>query len=353
MSKISLFTWFPPLKKKLPHISIIEAPTPLEKLTRLGESLGHDQLWVKRDDATVKPYGGNKPRKLEFLLGDAKQRRASAVATTGGIGSNHSLATTIYAGKLGFPVHLILVPQPVTPHVRMSLRLFIHFGAHLHLCPEYEEVMQQVERLQRNIEGLYFIPAGGSNALGALGFVNAALELADQTTQRIMPEPQALFVPAGTCGTLAGLALGFKIARLNTKIYGVRVVDTSVTNADTVLELMDGSCKILRDLTQDIPRVKINQSNFEILEGYFGETYGQVTPEGIEAKEIMRKTEDIPLETTYTAKTVAAMKDYIDESLQKRPLLYWNTFAGPVLEKEAKTVGMDRIPEDFKQFFKD
>ena len=131
---IPLFERYPLLRDKLPHVLLGEFPTPVQKLERLGVDLGVNHLYIKRDDLSGKVYGGNKPRKLEFLLGNALRSNVKEVMAFGGAGSNHALATAIYAQQVGLKSISMLMPQPNAQYVRRNLLMSHYCGAELHLC---------------------------------------------------------------------------------------------------------------------------------------------------------------------------------------------------------------------------
>ena len=129
--RLYLFEHYPALEAALPVVPIIDSPTPVQRLANVSQRLGRE-VWVKRDDLTSKAYGGNKPRKLEFILADALKSEKKQIVTGGGLGTNHGLATLVHSRKLGFSVRLILFSQPATPHVRQTLKLFHALGAGIH-----------------------------------------------------------------------------------------------------------------------------------------------------------------------------------------------------------------------------
>jgi 1-aminocyclopropane-1-carboxylate deaminase/D-cysteine desulfhydrase-like pyridoxal-dependent ACC family enzyme len=131
---IQLFEQYPSLGERLPYISLGVFPTPVEKLERLGAKLGVNQLYIKRDDLTGRLYGGNKPRKLEFILGNALRLGTREVIAFGGVGSNHALATAIYAQQMGLKSISMLMPQPNAQYVRRNLLMSYYSGAELHSC---------------------------------------------------------------------------------------------------------------------------------------------------------------------------------------------------------------------------
>ncbi len=216
----ALLRAYPELGANLPWMPLGTFPTPVQRLDHVGPA----NLWVKRDDLSSPVYGGNKVRKLEFILAQVKQQRKTHVVTLGGIGTNHGLATTIYGRQMGLLCTLVLFPQPVTSLVKQNLRLFNYYGANLIYRPSLIRAVLTYYLSQRlRHPGAYFLYAGGSNAVGTLGFVNAAFELKEQIDAGAAPKPSVIFCPVGSNGTLAGLTLGARLAGLASTVIGVRV----------------------------------------------------------------------------------------------------------------------------------
>jgi D-cysteine desulfhydrase len=345
--RLPLFARYPALEPVIPRFPLLDRPTPVRWLDRL--SPGSGSLWIKCDDGTVQPYGGNKPRKLEFLLADAQRRGIRQLLTVGGLGSNHALATCLYGRRAGFPVDLLLFRQPLSEHVRMSLKLLGRHAAHMKLGSSYDDLPSLVDEWLRAHPGGEFIPAGGSTPLGTLGFVNAAFELAEQVEAREMPEPAALVVAAGSCATMAGLILGLRLAGLSTPVVGVQVVEPVMTNPITILGLIHGAQEILAAADPAIPRPAIDASHIDLRSNYFGSGYGHRTAEGDAALALAREQEGIVLESTYTAKTLACALD--EARLKSGPILFWNTYAGPVLKAEADAIPDRDLPPEFAALF--
>ena len=178
----AIFERYPALRESLPFIQLGELPTPVHRITGLEEAIGVDKLWIKRDDISALDYGGNKIRKLEFLLAAAKQNGCSHVITYGGFGSNHALATALNCKKLGLQCVAVLTPEPATDAVRRQLRYHQAIGTEFEIAYDYNTVREAAQRAKdRHGEAnCYEIPFGGSSWLGAIGFVNAGLELAQQ-----------------------------------------------------------------------------------------------------------------------------------------------------------------------------
>jgi 1-aminocyclopropane-1-carboxylate deaminase/D-cysteine desulfhydrase-like pyridoxal-dependent ACC family enzyme len=186
---IPLFQQFPGLKEKLPYVSLCQFPTPVKKLDKLGQAIGVEHLYIKQDGLTAQPFGGNKIRKLEFLLGEALGQGAQEVMTFGFAGSNHALATAVCAKKIGLTGISMLMPQHNADYVRRNLLMSHYANAELHQYPnkplrslgiKYQEFRHWLKKGKIP----YIIPTGGSTPLGAIGFVNAAFELKTQIEQK-------------------------------------------------------------------------------------------------------------------------------------------------------------------------
>ncbi|MHA1381164.1 MAG: 1-aminocyclopropane-1-carboxylate deaminase/D-cysteine desulfhydrase [Candidatus Helarchaeota archaeon] len=349
MRKPLLFEEYPDLEQSIEWLPLIKK-TPVHKLEKLGKYLGTENLWIKRDDQTTELYGGNKPRKLEFLLADAKKKKKDPLITIGGIGSNHCLATAMFGQKLGSSVVLILFNQPLTADVQKKLLLFHYFKTTM----LHEETIKKNQELLKQYYNSYFITGGGSDKIGTIGFVNAAFELKNQIEQGEMPRPKYLFVTLGSCGTLAGLEVGKKLANIKTNIIGVRVTDLGAASPALVKSLAKKTYKNLKSCSAKIPEIKIEKS--QILNEYYGGEYGKVTKEGLEALNLMKKYENIQLDTTYTAKTCAAMIDFIKNEKLKDPILFWNTYNSVDLSSYVNKLKFENyksLPNDFHKFFKE
>ncbi|HEV7730533.1 MAG TPA: pyridoxal-phosphate dependent enzyme [Candidatus Binatia bacterium] len=328
-SSLPLFRRFPGLAARLPRVALTDLPTPVAPLEQLGRERGIARLWIKRDDLTATTYGGNKPRKLEFLLGAAQAAGRRRVMTFGGIGTHHGLATTICARAAGMRTILVLIPQPVTPHVQRCLLLDHAYGAELHLARNVADVVRRGlvllarGRLRGDVPAI--IPTGGTSALGSAGYVNAALELAEQVAAGAIPEPDALFVPLGSGGTLAGLALGLRLGGLRTRVVGVLVTDI-LPPSPARLARLARACG--RRLAPDVPSVPIGPDDFDVVRDWVGPGYGSPTPAAEAARDLLARLEGIGLETTYTAKCLAALLHLATTpAYRDRTLLFWNTFS--------------------------
>ena len=308
---------------RLPRISLGRFPTPVTEL----EHAGRAPVWVKRDDLTAPVYGGNKVRKLEFLLAEAERRGARRVITAGAMGSHHALATTLYATGRGLDVSLVLFPQTCTPHVREVLLMNHALGAELRFVGRMEAVPAGLWRARFAHRGArpVVIPPGGSDALGAIGYVNAALELAEQVAAGDVPEPDEIFVAAGTLGTVAGLAVGLELAGMKSRIAAVRITSPLVTNVRVLRSLIRGTARVLAragfpaaDAARSLGRVRL-------VHDQIGAGYGRVTPAAATAAERFESF-GLDLDETYTGKAAAALLAALDGAAG-RTRLYWHTLS--------------------------
>jgi len=321
-----LFQRYPALEGRIPWIALGRFPVSVHKLEKLGKHVGASNLWIKREDSSGELYGGNKIRKLEFTLAEARSRNKEFILTFGGSGSNHVLATTIYAKSLGMKTVAILVPQPPTFHVSRNLRAYAHYGTQvLYLEDSLKLPKLLAQYPKRNLPKTYILPPGGSNVTGTLGFVNCAFEIYDQAQKGIMPMPKYIWLAAGTGGTVAGLLLGAKLCGLDAKIMAVRVTQSNMVNEQIVAMMVNKTSKFLTSIDPSVPEVSIEPYEVEMLKGFLGPGYGHVTPEAKEAIELVEDLEGIDAEGTYTAKAIAAMIRNVPYD-PDAPMLYLHTY---------------------------
>lgn len=345
-----LFEMYPELSN-LPWTPLVQAPTPIQRLDNVSKELNSD-VWIKRDDLCAVEYGGNKPRKLEFILGDALAKKKKRLITGGGIGTNHGLATTIFGRKLGFEVSLGLFKQPVTDHVRKCLRLYHAYGAEMNYVetlPRFVVHHYLTQRIKR--PGAYFVEPGGSSILGTLGYVDAGLELAMQVKNGEAPEPEVVYAAAGTCGTLAGLVVGLKLGGLKSKVQGVRVSAKITANSRTALRLARGALNLMRKTDKSVPDVDLTEDDLPVDTEHLGPGYGHATPECRAAFDLMSEMEGIPLDLTYTAKSFGALCAHVQSGSKTGPALFLNSFNSVDLTETADSVDWHDLPEVYHRFF--
>lgn len=305
---------------------IATLPTPLEHLDDLpGIEIG--ALLVKRDDVTSAVYGGNKVRKLDFLLGHARSEGYRTVLTFGAYGSNHALATAVHARALGIEPHVVLSPQEPGPFAPATLLAHERLGTVLHLTQGWdgrrEAVVARRAILERDGIEPYVIPMGGSAPLGVVGYVNAALEVAAQAEGGA---PGVVYVAAGTIGTAVGLALGFAAAGADVAVEAIGVTPPELRGVEVARALTADTVALLHALDEGFPALDLDELRLNIRDEFYEPGYGVVTPETTEAVG-MASTRGMHLETTYTGKAFSAMlADARAGRLAHERVLFWNTY---------------------------
>ncbi|CAN5778432.1 pyridoxal-phosphate dependent enzyme [soil metagenome] len=344
----ALFRRYPELAERIPWVPLGSFPTPVEplRLERFGE--GH---WVKRDDLSGTRYVGNKVRKLEFLLAEARRRGAERLITVGAAGSHHALATAVYGTQLGFRVTLVLFPQPLTPHVRQVLLQDQALGAELRYIGRMEMIPAALlaAQLAHRDERCFTIDAGGSDPVGTLGYVSGALELAEQIEAGEAPRPEAVHLAMGTMGTAAGLAIGFSLAGLPISIHATRITSRIVTNSWALRRLVTRTLRLLEGAgleprSADEVLRRINVSHRRI-----GRGYGHETADGRRAAEYLNSI-GLALDPTYTAKAAVDLLDSLERDA-RAPHLFWNTLSATCPVDHAALEGTaDRLPRAFRRY---
>jgi len=354
---IPLFKQYPSLKEKLPYIQLGEFPTPILRLNQLGKKVGAEQLYLKNDGVSGPDYGGNKIRKLEFILGDALKKNAKAVLTFGFAGSNHALATAVYAHKLGLQCLSILLAQPNAQYVRKNLLFSRVCCAEVCHCNSetaayIPTIVKICSKIVKHGKLPYIIAPGGSSPLGTIGYVNAGLELNEQIESGSMPKPDRIFVALGTMGTAVGLLIGLKAAGLKTRVVSVRVADEKYGNKKNFAKLFHQTLALIQSFDSSFPSVELSDDDIDIRQDYFGEQYARFTKQGMAAKDLAEKTEGIKLDGTYTGKTMAAMLDHIkDPENQNEVILFWNTYNAIDFSKKIGEVDCHCLPQPFQCYF--
>jgi D-cysteine desulfhydrase len=282
------------LPASLPHVSLGDGPTPVRALD--------DGLWVKDESGYGTLWGGNKVRKLEFILPDAKRRGKRTILTFGALATNHGLATALYSREQGLQCAIALVDQPVDDHVRAQLERLRDSGATLHFTHTKARTAAAVPWLMLRHRLPYLLPAGGSSPVGALGWVNGGLEIAEQVREGAMPEPSHVVCAVGSGGTAAGLLPGLALGGLRTKVLGVVVNDKLKLDHATLVKLAHRSARLLRDRgASDVPDPV--PESLVVTRDFLGQGYGRSTPESESA---MAGASDLELDPVYTAKAMAA-----------------------------------------------
>ncbi len=342
----------------MPYLSLAALPTPVESHADFAKAHGMGAFYIKRDDRTHPYYGGNKVRKLGFLLAHAKQNGYPTVMTFGGAGSNHALATALFAQKLGMRALLVLGPQHNSRHVGANLLASLKTNATLFPC-DWKDTSATAARavhLAWKADGMppFIIPSGGSSPLGTLGYVNAALELHRQVQEGILPVPDLLYVTSGTMGTCVGLTLGLRLAGMNTRVMGVRVTKAPYTSLERAKTLFKTTNLLLQQGDHAISLFPWEEARFSLRDDFFGGDYALFTPEGVAAVQCARQEVALQLEGTYTGKTFAALlADAATGRLAGKNVLFWNTYAGDdtSLSRSAEKGDWHDLPEPLHRYF--
>ncbi len=314
---------------RFPRLELIGAPTPLEYLPRLSDHLGRE-IFIKRDDTTPLAMGGNKLRKLEFLAADALREGADTLITAGAIQSNHVRQTAAVAAKLG--LHCVaLLENPIGTRAENYLsngnRLLLDlFNTPVEMCDALTDPAAQLDELATRIEAQgyrpYVIPVGGSNALGALGYVESALEIAQQCEDAV--EISSVVVASGSAGTHAGLAVGLEQLMPQAELIGVTVSRAVADQLPKVVALQQAVANSLE-----------LQAKADIIlwDDYFAPGYGTPNEEGMAAVKLLAQLEGILLDPVYTGKAMAGLIDGITQKRFKDegPILFVHTGGAPAL----------------------
>ena len=299
---------------EFPRIRLAHLPTPLEPLPRLSEALGGPSIWVKRDDCTGLGGGGNKTRKLEFLMASARQQGADTVITPGAVQSNHARQTAAAAARLGMDCHLLLedIAADADRDYRGSGNILLDriFDAHVHHVPSNTDLDLAAESLAHELRETgrvpYFIPTGGSSPLGSLGYVDCALELMGQAKQRQLSIDH-LILAAGSAGTQAGLLAGLHLEESKISVLGVCVSRSAEEQERKVGMLCDQILALLK-CKRALPPEAVRANG-----DYVGQGYGLATRGMIEAVALAARSEGLLLDPVYTGKAMAGLVDLVHE----------------------------------------
>ena len=342
---------FPRLAARLPRLSLADLPTPVTGRA-LRTAAGTQRILIKHDNLTGELYGGNKVRKLEFLLQRALDRGARRVATFGTVASNHALATALYARSLGLEAICLLFHQPRTAACARALRAHLLNGTTL--VPVSGERREQVATMRRCLQArrCWVIPAGGSSWLGTLGFVNAGLELAGQIARGDVPAPDQLYVANGTMGTAAGLSLGLALADVHTEVQAIRVTHEFVANRGAMHRLITKTAALMRHHDPAVPKDLASRARYRFRDEFFAGGYAQSNDETDAAVAIARDQLNLELESTYTGKAMAAMLSDLEHGGRDDQFaLFWNTYNSRPLPGHADApADATALPREFRRY---
>lgn len=296
---------------RFPRVFLAHLPTPLERLDRLSAALGGPEIWIKRDDCTGLSTGGNKTRKLEFLMAEARAMGADTVITQGATQSNHARQTAAFAAKLGLACHLLLEDRTGSndPNYNHNGNVLLD---HLHGATterragglDMQAEMEAVaERMRAEGRRVYVIPGGGSNATGALGYANCAFELVGQATNRGLVI-DGLVTATGSAGTQAGLIAGLKAIHAGIPLLGFGVRAPKDRQEENVYNL---ALKVAAKL--GCPDV-VGRADVVADCDYVGAGYGIPRADTLEAIRLFAELEGILLDPVYSGKAAAGLIDY-------------------------------------------
>jgi len=295
-----------------PRIHLAHLPTPLEFLPRLSAELGGPRIYLKRDDCTGLAGGGNKTRKLEFLMADARQQEADTIITAGAVQSNHARQTAAAAARLGMGCDILLEnriidPDPVYLNSGNVLLDLLH-GATLHHFPKATDMdaamAQHAEELRAAGKKPYVIPGGGSNPIGALGYVDCAMELLHQANQQELRIDRIIHA-TGSAGTQAGLVAGLRASHSDIPVLGIGVGAPQQAQEDKVYKLAAATAAHIG------AQGCVSREDIVANCNYIGEAYGIPTDAMREAVLMMARLEGILIDPVYTGKGMAGLIDLV------------------------------------------
>ena len=304
---------------RFPRLFLAHLPTPLEPMERLSKELGGPEIWIKRDDCTGMSTGGNKTRKLEFLMAEAEAMGADMVMTQGATQSNHARQTAAFASKLGMKCHVLLEDR--TGYADSNYNdngnvLLDHLhGATTEKFPGGHDMPGEMERAAEAARAagqkVYVIPGGGSNPTGALGYVNCAIELVQQANDRGLAIDHLVHA-TGSSGTQAGLVVGLKALNAGIPLLGFGTRAPQPKQEQMVYDL---ACKTAEKMS--IPDL-IAREDVRADTNYVGEGYGLPREDTLEAIRMFAELEGILLDPVYSGKGAAGLIDYVRKGTFKK-----------------------------------
>ncbi len=311
-----------------PRLHFAHLPTPIEPLPTLSKELGGPTLLVKRDDQTGLAFGGNKTRKLEFLVADALARGANLLITGGAAQSNHCRQTAAAAAKFGLACTLVLTGTP-PKHPDANLLLEQLLGAKIVWTTNEtrDKTMTEVEVKARAAgQAPYLIPYGGSNEIGALGYVFAMQELKQQDVH-----PDWIVVASSSGGTQAGMVVGAKLFGYQGRILGISIDKPEVELSRDILAAL--ATRTARHLGKDL---HFSAKDMLVNDSYLGGGYGVMAAPEIETIRRFARTEALLLDPVYTGRAAAGLLDLIRQGFFKanETVLFWHTGGTPALFAE-------------------
>ena len=338
----------PEIERDVPFRPLVHAPTPVEVCSAIEPWLGRGGVFQKRDDLVSPLYGGNKVRRFEYLLADAEARGARRLITVGGLASTQAMATVLFGRGAGLDVTAVLFDQPVTRFAREALLTGAAAGGDLVYGGGYATTALRTIQALRRAEKPYLILPGASNPLALLGYVDAMLELGEQVRRGEAPQPDVIGVPAGSGGTLAGLAVGAAILRWDVLLTGVRITDFIACNRVTIGLLIRALRSYLGRRSAAAKGIRMDRVRVAIHHGAIGRGYGHATPEAIAAMPEVTRLLGVPGEITYSGKGLTGLRA-VAAAHPKKTILYWHTLSSARPSRPLATP--DALPEGFARAF--
>ncbi|MBN1572189.1 MAG: pyridoxal-phosphate dependent enzyme [Deltaproteobacteria bacterium] len=354
-----LFSAYPQLKGNIPCIRFGDYPTPVERLKGLEKNLKAENLYIKREDRVSNLYGGNKIRKLEFILADAVAKGASHAVSFGFAGSNQTLASAVFANEVGIKPISMHLRQPNAKYVRKNLLYqhllkaeFHHYSGMATIYPGLAHVY--AKHFIRTLRRPYIIPPGGSNGIGALGTSGLVFELKSQIDEGALPTPDLIYLPFGSTGTAVGVALGILALGLKTKLKGVRVSGRDECGFDTAKKVFAEAIEIAGRYVPDFKGFELTEDLLEVVDGYVGPGYAHFTEGGMKAVGLLKEKDDITLDGTYTGKAMAAMiEDAAEGKLKGKNVLFIDTYSSVDFSEKIKGVDYRGLPRPYHRYFEE
>ena len=343
---------YPELGRRLPYLPLADLPTPVDRAA-LSLAQRDIPLAIKRDDITASRYGGNKVRKLEYLLQEARDQGAERVATFGTVASHHALATAIFAAKTGFACTCFLSHQSKYPGVGDALRVHQSIGTDIVRFGGRDTDVEKAQRDHLAGSKAFIVPMGGSSPRGTLGYVNAGLELAAQIEAGEAEHPERIYIALGTVGTAAGLALGLALAELDTEINAVAVSADEYSGEHLLRRMIADTAALMHAADASMADDVAERVNVVRRDSFFGPGYGKTDETTERAIGIAREQLGLRLEHTYTGKAMACMISDLEAGYDGR-VLFWNTYNSRPLGIDRRAPpDLARMPEEFARYFDD
>ena len=315
---------------------LAQLPTPIEELKSLSRELGGPELLIKRDDQTGLALGGNKTRKLEFLVGQALEQGADTLITAGAAQSNHCRQTAAAAARAGLRCELLLNgTKPELPNGNLLLDELL--GARIHWVQRFEretKLGELSDQLRREGKKPYVIPVGGSNGVGATGYVLAMIELVEQL-KGINRRIDHIVFASSSGGTQAGIVVGAKVTGFDGRLHGVSIDKDNRDGAIYEDELADIANETAKYIDFD---AQFTAEDFNVEYGYLGGGYGVVSDLERGAIRLLASREGIVLDPVYTGRAMGALIDLIRQKAfpPDETVLFWHTGGAPALFAYAK-----------------